>query len=148
MTRTKGNESAGSDNAMFREGQLLVVVGEEVDTEEYVEMTEAITEKRMGWKRTEDGLLLVAEEHQEARPREHHDSMVAGYWRAERTAGFISRNYCWPNLRATVEAYVMKCDRCQRAKPDSHERKTALKPIPIGNGPWQKIAMDFVVALP
>ena len=42
----------------------------------------------------------------------------------------------------------MKCDRCQRAKPDRHARKTALKPMPIGNGPWQEIAMDFVVSLP
>ena len=63
---SKGDESAGSDDAMFREGQLLAVVGEQVDMEEDVEMTEAIAEERMGWKRTEDGLLLVPEEHQAA----------------------------------------------------------------------------------
>ena len=134
MTRTKGDETAGSDDAMFRDGQLLAVVGEQVDTEEDVEMTEAIAEERMGWKRTEDGLLLVPEEHQEAILREHHDSMVAGHWGAARTTEFISRNYSWPNLRATVEAYVMKCDKCQRAKPDRHTQKTALKPMPIENG--------------
>ena len=111
-------------------------------------MTEAIAEERMGWKRTKDGLLLVPGEHQEAILWEHHDSMVAGHWGAARTAEFILRNYSWPNLRARVEAYVIKCDRCQRAKPDRHARKTALKPMPIGNGPWQEIAMDFVVALP
>ena len=61
MTRTKGDESAGSDDTMFREGQLLAVVGKHVDTEEDVEMTEAIAEERIGWKRTEDGLLLVPE---------------------------------------------------------------------------------------
>ena len=33
---------------MFREGQLLTVVGEQVYTEEDVEMTEAIAEERMG----------------------------------------------------------------------------------------------------
>ena len=47
LTRTKGDESAGSDDAMFRDGQLLAVVGEQVDTEEDVEMTEAIAEERM-----------------------------------------------------------------------------------------------------
>ena len=79
MTKTKGDESAGSDDAMFRDGQLLAVVGKQVDTEEDVELTEAIAEERMEWKRTEDGLLLVPEEHQEAILREHHDSIV-GIW--------------------------------------------------------------------
>ena len=64
-----------------------------MDTEEDVEMPEAIAEERMGWKRTEDGLLLVPEENQEAILREHHDSMVAGLWGAGRTREFISRNY-------------------------------------------------------
>ena len=32
--------------------------------------------------------------------------------------------------------------------PLQHARKTALKPMPIGNGPWQEIEMNFVVALP
>ena len=48
MTRTKGDESAGSDDAIFREGQLLAVVGEQVDLEEDLEMTEAIAKERMG----------------------------------------------------------------------------------------------------
>ena len=78
---------------MFRDGQLLAVVGEQVDMKEDVEMTEAIAEERMRWKRTEDWLLLVPEEHQEAILREHHDSMVAGHWGAARTIEFISRNY-------------------------------------------------------
>ena len=107
-----------------------------MDTEEDVEMTEAIAELSMGWKRTEDGLLLVPEEHQEAILGEHHDSIVVVHWGAAPTIEFISRKYSWSNLRATVEAYVMKCDRCQRAKPDRHERKKALKKILIGNGPW------------
>ena len=134
---------------MFRDGQLILVQGELLEQGGDIEMKEPVEEDRLAWD-TDEGteLLLVPEDMWAQLVKEHHDAMAAGHWGVARTMELISRNYWWPNLRTTVEEYIARCERCQRAKPDRHARQTALKPMPVRNGPWQEIAKDFVVGLP
>ena len=149
LSRAIDGGVAGSEEAMFQEGQLLVSEMVGTDESEDVEMQEPIADERLSWdKMEESGLLLVPEDKRVEILAEHHDSGIAGHWGIARTQELITRNYWWPEMRKTIEEYISKCDRCQRAKPDRHARTTALRPMPVGNGPWQEIGMDFVVGLP
>ena len=47
-----------------------------------------------------------------------------------------------------VAKYVAECSCCQKAKADRHSKKTKLVLMPIGERPWEEIAIDFIRELP
>ena len=78
----------------------------------------------------------------------HHDVPTAGHSGRERTLELISRCYWWPSMRADVEAYVSKCDKCQRHKTNPGKIPGSLTPLYIPDYPWQSMGVDFMVSLP
>ena len=52
------------------------------------------------------------------------------------------------DLREKVENYVHSCLECARAKSSRKKTHGTLCPLPIPEGPWQEISMDFIVELP
>ena len=41
---------------------------------------------------------------------------------------------------------ISKCSLCQKAK--SQFRQGLCAPLPVPNGPWEDVSMDFTVTLP
>lgn len=80
--------------------------------------------------------------------RMHHDSPLAGHMGRTRTLNLIQRGYWWPNMRADVEAYVARCDSCQRNKAQSGKTPGEMRPLPIPARLWGSVGIDFIVALP
>ena len=77
-----------------------------------------------------------------------HDCPAAGHNSMNTTEELIGRYYWWPTLQKDVRDYVGSCEMCARCKPSRHKKFGALRPLPIPQGPWQCISMDFVGPLP
>ncbi|KAB5587482.1 Retrotransposable element Tf2 [Ceratobasidium theobromae] len=75
-----------------------------------------------------------------------HDSPAAGHQGQARTLEQISRHYYWPAMKFQVNRYVDSCEICQRSK--GQEKRFALQPLPVPEGPWEDISYDFIVKLP
>ncbi|MBW0509031.1 hypothetical protein O181_048746 [Austropuccinia psidii MF-1] len=47
-----------------------------------------------------------------------------------------------------IKDYVSSCHQCSRNKNIHHKKFGLLKPLPIPNGPWICLSMDFIAQLP
>ncbi|GBG73383.1 hypothetical protein CBR_g16097 [Chara braunii] len=75
---------------------------------------------------------------------EFHDEAVAGHWGFHKTLARVSRPYVWPKRKDFVKDYVAKCPTCQEANSVNHLPYGLLQPLPIPEGRWQSISMDFI----
>lgn len=80
--------------------------------------------------------------------KERHDSPAAGHFGTHKTLELVSRDFWWPGWRKFVKEYVKSCDVCNRAKTSRHQPHGLLHPLPVPNGPWKSISMDFITDLP
>ena len=46
-----------------------------------------------------------------------------------------------------VEAYVKRCSTCQLSK-SNHTSQGLYTPLPVPEGPWEDVSLDFMVGLP
>ena len=77
-----------------------------------------------------------------------HDGKTAGHLGQEKTLEKVARDYFWPGMRRFVNEDVRTCDTCTRNKTARHRRRGQLHPLPIPDGPWNSVSMDFIVHLP
>ena len=80
--------------------------------------------------------------------QEHHSTPYAGHFGVNKTVAAIAKSFWWPGLRETVQAFVAKCDSCQRSKARTTKPPGPLLPLPIPEEPWQSVSMDFITKLP
>ncbi len=79
--------------------------------------------------------------------KECHDGPLAGHGGAKRTTTFLKKSYYWPNLKNCAEEYV-KTLTCQQNRTLNKKQVGLLQPLPIPEGPWESVSMDFMVSLP
>jgi hypothetical protein len=77
-----------------------------------------------------------------------HDGAVGGHSGSLATYHRIRRLFWWKGLKADMVEYVKQCDICQRAKAERIYSPGLLQPLPIPQGAWQDLAMDFIEGLP
>ncbi len=80
--------------------------------------------------------------------KECHDGPLAGHGGAKCTTTFLKKSYYWPNLKDSVEEYVKTCLTCQQNRTFNKKQIGLLQPLPIPEGPWESVSMDFMVSLP
>ena len=51
-------------------------------------------------------------------------------------------------MQRSVRDYVRSCDVCQRQKYSSTTPGGLLQPLPIPNGEWEDLSLDFITGLP
>jgi hypothetical protein len=71
-----------------------------------------------------------------------------GHAGAKRTTTFLKKSYYWPNLKEDAEEYVKTCLTCQQNQVLNKKQARLLRPLPILEGPWESVSMDFMVSLP
>ena len=72
-----------------------------------------------------------------AAAHEGHQGMV-------RTKQRIRQHFWWPGLDAAVEELVKNCDVCASSDKTAGPRKAPLHPVPLPDGPWEKVGIDFI----
>jgi hypothetical protein len=80
--------------------------------------------------------------------KECHDGPLASHGGAKRTTTFPKKSYYWPNLKDDAEEYVKTCLLCQQNRTLNKKKAGLLQPLPILEGPWESVSMDFMVSLP
>ncbi|KAM3319001.1 hypothetical protein P3S67_006201 [Capsicum chacoense] len=79
--------------------------------------------------------------------KEAHNGGLMGHFGVSKTLAILSEHFFWPKMIRDVERICARCLDCKHAKSctQSHGLYT---PLPISNGPWLDISMDFIVGLP
>ena len=71
-----------------------------------------------------------------------------GHEGVQRTLHRLRRDFHIPNMKQLVQDWVRDCVVCQRYKSEHLNPAGLLLPLPIPQGVWTDIALDFVEALP
>ncbi|MBW0569809.1 hypothetical protein O181_109524 [Austropuccinia psidii MF-1] len=80
--------------------------------------------------------------------QKHHDSPLAGHPGQEKTLKHVKQDFHWSGMTQFIKDYVSSCQQCLRNKTIHHKKFGLLKPLPILNGPWICLSMDFITQLP
>ncbi|GBG70392.1 hypothetical protein CBR_g6520 [Chara braunii] len=78
---------------------------------------------------------------------EFHDQAAASHMGFLKTLARVSRLYVWPKRKDFVKDYVDECPTCQEVNNANHLPYGLLQPLPIPEGRWQSISMDFIGSL-
>jgi hypothetical protein len=60
----------------------------------------------------------------------------------------LRRDFHFPNMRELVQDFVCSCVTCKRYKSEHLHPAGLLLPLPVPQGVWTDIGLDFVEALP
>jgi RNase H-like domain found in reverse transcriptase/Integrase zinc binding domain len=77
-----------------------------------------------------------------------HDSSIGGHSGILGTYQRIKRIFYWPHLKKSVIEHIQGCNVYQLNKGEHVANPGLLQPIPIPEGPWSVVIMDFVCGLP
>ena len=77
---------------------------------------------------------------------EVHTGDLMGHFGRDATLKILGEKFYWPKMRPQVENYIKQCEVCLRSKSTSNTHGKYL-PLPIPDGPWIDISMDFVLGL-
>lgn len=77
-----------------------------------------------------------------------HASAVGRHSGYEATYHRVKKLFAWPQLKQAVKDFVTQCTTCQQAKTERVAYPGLLAPLPIPEGAWKVITMDFVEGLP
>ncbi|GBG62826.1 hypothetical protein CBR_g32409 [Chara braunii] len=75
---------------------------------------------------------------------EFHDQAIAGHMGFHKTLARVCRLYIWPKSKDFVKTYIQECPTCQEVTSANHLPYGLLQPLPIPEGRWQSILMDFI----
>ena len=56
--------------------------------------------------------------------------------------------YYWPLMEQDVEFHVKTCLICQLDEVEKRKGAGLLQPLPMPNGPWESLSMDFITRFP
>jgi hypothetical protein len=77
-----------------------------------------------------------------------HSSAIGGHSGTKATYQRIKKLFYWKGIKSDVENYIKQCQICQQAKHEHTHPAGLLQPLPIPQGAWQDLTMDFIEGLP
>ncbi|MBW0489917.1 hypothetical protein O181_029632 [Austropuccinia psidii MF-1] len=73
-----------------------------------------------------------------------HDSPLAGHPGQDKTLKLVKWDFHWSGMTQFIKDYVSSFQQCSRNKNIHHKKLGLLEPLPIPNGPWICLSMDFI----
>ena len=77
-----------------------------------------------------------------------HSTAIGGHFGVAVTYRRLKQIFAWQGMKSAVKAFVATCTICQQAKPDRAKLPGLLQPLPVPDGAWSVISMDFIEGLP
>jgi hypothetical protein len=77
-----------------------------------------------------------------------HSSAIGGHSGFEVTYKRVKQLFAWTKMKQFVKDFVSQCTTCQQAKSERVAYPGLLAPLPIPEGAWQTVTMDFIEGLP
>lgn len=77
-----------------------------------------------------------------------HASAIGGHSGIKATYHRLKQLFFWRGMKLDVDNYVKQCQVCQQAKHELSHPAGLLQPLPIPQGAWQDISLDFIEGLP
>lgn len=77
-----------------------------------------------------------------------HSSALGGHSGIATTYSRLKKNFAWKGTKQDVENFVKQRDVCHHAKHSLQHPMSLLQPLPIPEGVWQDLTMDFIEGLP
>ena len=77
-----------------------------------------------------------------------HPSPVGGHSGQKATYHRVNNMFAWKGLKGDVVNFVQQCGMCQHAKHSHTHPAVLLQTLPVPEGVWRDISMDFVEGLP
>jgi hypothetical protein len=71
-----------------------------------------------------------------------------GHHGRDKVAAAASTRFWWQGMDAAVRKYVASCPKCQQVKPAPGKEQGLAMPLPVPEGPWTWVTMDFLGPLP
>ena len=78
---------------------------------------------------------------------EFHDLPAAGHKGNKATYNALRKHYRWKGMKEQVQQYVKHCQCCLKSKATNKAPAGELLPLPMPQGPWQDITVDFTKML-
>nr|CAH67116.1 H0502G05.7 [Oryza sativa] len=79
---------------------------------------------------------------------ELHSSPIGGHSGFPVTYRKLKQLFAWPKMKKMTKTFVQQCQICLQAKPDRARYPGLLQPLPVPEGAWQVISLDFIEGLP
>lgn len=79
---------------------------------------------------------------------ELHHNPIGGHSGFPVTYRRIKRLFAWLGMKKQVKCQLQHCQVCIQAKPERVKYPGLLQPLPVPEGAWQTITMDFLEGLP
>ena len=73
-----------------------------------------------------------------------HASLIGGHSGFQASYQRLHKVFHWTGMKQAVENFVKQCQLCQQAKHEHCKYPGLLCPLPILDGPWEDVSMDFV----
>jgi hypothetical protein len=73
---------------------------------------------------------------------------MGGHSGVQSTYIILKKQFCWKGHKQDVDTFIKQCQVCQQAKHELAHPAGRLQPLPIPQGAWQDITMDFIEGLP
>jgi Reverse transcriptase (RNA-dependent DNA polymerase)/RNase H-like domain found in reverse transcriptase/Integrase zinc binding domain/Aspartyl protease len=77
-----------------------------------------------------------------------HSHPYAGHYGVRRTHHLLSRTFHWTGMLPSVQAFVRRCDSCQRIKAPRQSKYGKLHPLQVPERRWQSVSLDLITDLP
>lgn len=77
-----------------------------------------------------------------------HSSALGGHSGTAATYFRLKKHFAWKGMKQDVEAFIKQCSICQHSKHSNTHPMGLLQPLPIPEGVWRDLSMDFIEGLP
>lgn len=79
---------------------------------------------------------------------EVHSNPIGGHSGFPVTYRKLKQLFAWPSMKKMTKLFVQQCQICLQAKPDRAKYPGLLQPLPVPEGAWQVVSLDFIEGLP